>query len=154
MFNLFKKNNNKVGLTLSQKRNMMISALKEVLVPEINKMGFTGSFPHFRKKENEIMGFPSIQFNRYGGSFVLEVGKTKKEYLWGVEEETPFEKLHHGHTGYRRRIHPKEIKGDYWYSYEKFNNDNEFRELAKSIIPLLPQIEEFLQNGKFSHKDI
>ncbi len=155
MFDLFKKKENtqNVSLTLAEKRVLMISVLKEVIVPEVRKIGFTGTFPHFRKKEDEIIGLLSFQFSNWGGGFVVEIGKANKDTLSKSGKDIPFEKLNHTYAQYRTRIKPKGIKGDYWYSYEMFKNDKEFEKLAEFIIPLLPQVEDFLQNRKFTYKE-
>ena len=155
MFNLFKKktqSNN--SLPLADKRRLMISFLQNIVVPEIKKNGFFGTFPHFRKKEIGVLGFVSFQFNRYGGSFVVEVGKAKDQDLGTIGQGRPFEKLDSADTKFRKRINPQGITGDYWFSYEQFINDAEFKQLAESVVVILPQVDEFLQNGKFSYSEL
>ncbi|WP_214721947.1 DUF4304 domain-containing protein [Exiguobacterium sp. s192] len=38
-------------------RKKMKTAIKEVIVPELRKHGFKGSYPHFRREKNLIMRF-------------------------------------------------------------------------------------------------
>ena len=48
--------------------------IKSILVPELRKEGFTGSYPHFRRP-NKDGGFDilSFQFDKCGGSFLIEI---------------------------------------------------------------------------------
>jgi hypothetical protein len=38
---------------MSDARDKMVSALKEIAVPTLRAMGFRGSFPHFRRQREE-----------------------------------------------------------------------------------------------------
>ncbi|MFJ7406290.1 MULTISPECIES: DUF4304 domain-containing protein [unclassified Lysinibacillus] len=75
-------------MTLSHSRLLMIKALKKLVVPYLREHGFKGSFPHFRRQNEEHMDVITFQFNRYGGSFVVEVaicGKDGFTTSWGTE---------------------------------------------------------------------
>ena len=58
---------------LASPRGAMDEALKRVLVPELRRRGFTGSLPHFRRRESERISLLSIQHFSSGGSFTVEV---------------------------------------------------------------------------------
>jgi uncharacterized protein DUF4304 len=58
---------------MSESRDKMIDALRRVIVPTLRNMGFTGSFPHFRRIRETRIDLLTFQFNRSGGSFVVEV---------------------------------------------------------------------------------
>jgi hypothetical protein len=58
---------------MNESRDRMIAALKETVVPMLRDMGFSGSFPHFRRVREKQIDLLTFQFNRYGGSFVVEV---------------------------------------------------------------------------------
>ena len=53
----------------------MISALRAVFAPALVARGFKGPFPHFRRTTNQRVDILTVQFNRHGGSFVLEIAQ-------------------------------------------------------------------------------
>ena len=129
-------------ISLMEGRKMMQKALKSFIIPEIRKLGFSGSYPHFRRKNGIKLEFISFQFNRYGGSFIIESGKTTKENLPEFAQALPFEKLNVGFTAKRMRLGATEGV-DPWYHYEGFKNESDFDDLAKTLQPKISQIEEF-----------
>ena len=58
---------------MSEARDKMIAALKEIVVPTLRDMGFRGSFPHFRRQRDEQIDILAFQFSQWGGSFVVEI---------------------------------------------------------------------------------
>lgn len=54
-------------------------------VPAIRALGFSGSFPHFRRRRVDVLDFISFQFHKYGGSFAVEIGQ------WPAQESLPFQ---------------------------------------------------------------
>src|SRR6185369_5808507 len=58
---------------MTEHRQLMERALREVLLPRLREKGFNGSFPHFRRKLADRVDYLSVQFNSAGGSFVVEV---------------------------------------------------------------------------------
>lgn len=59
----------------------MNSALKLVTIPRLRKLGFKGSFPHFRRLRLDHVDLVVFQFNKYGGSFVIEVASLTQEQV-------------------------------------------------------------------------
>jgi hypothetical protein len=57
----------------------MDRALKSLVVPRLQSLQFTGSVPHFRRKVGAEHQLVMIQFNKYGGSFCLEVGRISQQ---------------------------------------------------------------------------
>ena len=129
----------------TKNKSLMIKILKSNVVPNVRKLGFAGSYPHFRKKKSDRFEFISFQFNRGGGSFVVEYGFTKISDLLPFEKKTGFEKLNHGNARTRLRIGATQVNGDHWFEYEKFEDEAQFEELAQSVNDLLPQAERFLK---------
>lgn len=130
-------------------KKIMTKALKTFVVPEIKALGFSGTFPHFRRERDGKFEFTSFQFNRYGGSFVLECGFVTPHDLSDFAKKLPFEKLTYGdaHPDNRLRIKSEiATTEDFWFAYSEFNEETQFENLAKSLIPLLPKIELFLKN--------
>ena len=67
-------------------RLAMIAALRTVFVPELVGRGFRGPFPHFRRTSNLHVDILTVQFNRHGGSFVLEIAQCEPNGVttyWG-----------------------------------------------------------------------
>jgi len=58
---------------MSEARDKLIAALKEIVLPTLRNMGFRGSFPHFRRERDEQLDLLTFQFSRWGGSFVVEI---------------------------------------------------------------------------------
>lgn len=112
--------------------------IKNTIVPELRKEGFKGSFPHFRRIfENGRVDFLSFQFNKWGGSFIVEIavaypykGKEGNFFYW--DEITPefLKKSDYGYTKERFRIEPH--KGE-WFEYNDKNYE-EVVEYARKLI--------------------
>lgn len=126
--------------------------IKSVIVPELRNLNFKGSFPHFRRIfDNGKVDYLSFQFNRYGGSFVIELavaypyeGKKGNFYYW--DEVTPefIKKSNYGYTNKRFRIEPR--KGE-WFEFDE-QNYQQIVELALQLI--MKHIGYFDKQHKFS----
>ena len=75
-------------------RNVMLSALRRYTFPLLAEQGFTGKYPHFRKKRDNCIELISFMTNKWGGSFTVEVSvafpdAAKKNYTLpdGVSED-------------------------------------------------------------------
>ena len=91
----------------------MIAALREVVVPVLRDMGFSGSFPHFRRIRDWQIDLLTFQFNRYGGSFVVEVAFCAPDGFtthWGKHILPNRVRAHDIHPRQRLRLgsHPSE----------------------------------------------
>ena len=72
-------------------KSEMEASLKRIFVPELRDRGFKGSFPHFRRPRTNRIDLLTVQFNRWGGSFAIEVAICSCEGVvmhWG-ERITP-----------------------------------------------------------------
>lgn len=102
-------------------RSEMESALKRIVVPELRRAGFRGSFPHFRRL-HQAVDLVTFQFDRHGGGFVIEVAIGNPSGLtthWG--KHIPANKL----TAWdlnpvqRKRLKPVSGSGtDSWFRYD------------------------------------
>ena len=121
-------------------RNKVNSEIKNTIVPDLRKEGFKGSFPHFRRMfEDDRVDYISFQFNKWGGSFIVEMavaypylGKEGNFYYW--DEITPefIKKSNYGYTKERLRIKPH--NGD-WFEY----NDNNYEEVVECARRLISE---------------
>jgi len=57
---------------MSDLQDEMISVLSETVIPELRKIKFTGSFPHFRRIQEDKICLLSFQFN-FRSSFLVEL---------------------------------------------------------------------------------
>jgi Domain of unknown function (DUF4304) len=70
------------------KNDSMVAALKAVFVPALRERGFRGSFPHFRKLKNDCIDLLTVQFEKWGGGFVIEIARCAPEGIttyWGLQ---------------------------------------------------------------------
>jgi Domain of unknown function (DUF4304) len=68
------------------KNDSMIAALKAEFVPALKERGFKGSFPHFRRITPDKIDLLTVQFDKWGGGFVIEIAKCGPEGIttsWG-----------------------------------------------------------------------
>jgi hypothetical protein len=66
----------------------MISSLKRLFVPALRERGFKGSLPHFRRLGKDRIDLLTVQFDRHGGGFVIEISRCAPEGLttsWGKQ---------------------------------------------------------------------
>ncbi len=150
MFNYFKKK-----IKVKNPKQLTIANLSKIVVPELVNIGFTGTFPNFRRKQESLLSFVSFQFNKYGGSFVVEFARTndidKDLPEFAKNENIPFENLQGAYFSFaknRIRLKPRNQLFSHWFSYKNFNNENQFEKLAQQVEKLLPIGEKFCQTGE------
>ena len=107
-------------------RELVNREIKATIVPELRKYNFKESFPHFRRTHKDgKFDYLSFQFNKYGGSFIVELasaypykGWEGNFYYW--KEITPefLKKSHYGYTKERLRLKPD---GEDWFQFDEQN---------------------------------
>ncbi|MFC1617661.1 DUF4304 domain-containing protein [Patescibacteria group bacterium] len=142
---------------MSEDKKQMDSAIKKILVPILREKNFKGTFPHFFREINGHIDLLTFQFNRYGGSFVVEISyadnKRKNVY---IHKDLPPGKLRSNQTTDRLRLgsKPQQGKSDHWFQYDKknfFSRGNIFENVAKEVIPFLEdQAEEWWRSKYIS----
>ncbi|MBS1992666.1 MAG: DUF4304 domain-containing protein [Cyanobacteria bacterium SZAS LIN-2] len=125
----------------------MHAALKKIIVPELRRLGFKGTYPHFRRfgsNHTDLLGF---QFDKYGDDlFIAEIAQAPGTgfYIskWG--EEYQREKLkYYQVTEARYRLQPRlGGGGESWFSYAS----EEYDEVARSLFPHLERAEKYFAN--------
>ena len=134
---------------MSESRDRMIAALQDVAVPVLRDMGFSGSFPHFRRIREAQVDLLTFQFNRYGGSFVVEVAFCAPDGFtthWGKHIPAKKVRAHDIHPKQRLRLgsNPPQ-KADHWFCYESDRTDI-YTDTAFELLPLLrADAEQFWQ---------
>lgn len=123
----------------SFERIMMNNALKNVLIPYLREQGFKGSLPHFRRKNETNIDLITLQFNKWGGSFVVELSSCSLEGVttyWG--EHIPSNKVtaHEIHNRFRLGAELKDENG-IWFEFENAKSQKDFENIASNVINLL-----------------
>ncbi|MBD8069668.1 DUF4304 domain-containing protein [Bacillus sp. PS06] len=125
-------------------RTMMVTALKQVVIPILREQGFKGSFPHFRRANENNIDLITFQFNKWGGSFVIEVATCPKEgttMYWG--EKIPPNKVTAHHINERFRLGAKSVEEDgIWFSYENALTEEDYTKVAEQVFKLLKTSDE------------
>lgn len=117
----------------------MERALREVLVPDLRRRGFTGSFPHFRRVTAHRVDYLSVQFNSAGGSLVVEIAAAGPDGKpTGHGEHLPIEKLNVTYFAKRLRLGSDPGNGvvDHWFEFGP-------KSYEPSVTP--PEYEEFVR---------
>jgi hypothetical protein len=61
------------------KRDDMVLSLKQLFVPALRERGFKGSLPHFRRPLGNRIDRLTVQFDKWGGGFVIEISNCAPE---------------------------------------------------------------------------
>ena len=100
----------------------MIAEIKRSVQPFLCSNGFAGSFPHYRKKTSTGIDLLTIQFDRHGDGFVIEIARCPVDgALTAAGTSVPPEKVRAWdiHPNYRKRVQPRDGGGpDAWFRYD------------------------------------
>jgi hypothetical protein len=136
---------------MSREGNLMRGALKRQVVPALRGMGFAGTGTSFRRLLPARQDLLTIQFSKYGGSFILEFGSRERGPLqtsWGpVVPEDEVSAIYLSVTQ-RARLQEAEAQAKdafAGFSFEGFG-DSEllYESLAIRVCGLLSQAEGWL----------
>jgi hypothetical protein len=123
----------------SNERKKMDDALKKVVIPFIREQGFKGSLPHFRRKNETNIDLITFQFNRWGGSFVVELATCSIEGVtthWGEKIQPNKVTAHDINERYRLGARSKDEDG-IWFDFENAKSEEDFEKLATDVENLL-----------------
>ena len=97
-------------------REHIDAELKRLVVPEVRRLGFKGSYPHFHRDRDGHLDLATVQFNSAGGKFVLELSDADRDrknvYIY---KETPTSKLRVSQTTNRVRLGSTVPHNDHWF---------------------------------------
>lgn len=113
----------------------MDAALKSIVVPHLRGMGFKGTLPHFHRLRGDAADLLSVQFNRYGGSFVVEVGRCAAEGFDFHGKHIPADKARCSYLKERHRL-GSELRpnwGDHWFAFADRDVDEVAREVCAEL---------------------
>ncbi|MFJ5771643.1 DUF4304 domain-containing protein [Psychrobacillus sp. NPDC093180] len=134
------------------KRKMMDNALKKILVPVLRKLEFKGSFPHFRRLNENNIDLITFQFNRWGGSFIVELATCSTD---GVTmyfgEQVPPNKVtaHCINKRFRLGAQSEEVDG-IWFDFENAKTEEDFEKVAFRVLALLNVTDRLWISNLFS----
>jgi Domain of unknown function (DUF4304) len=120
----------------------MIDALKKLFVPALRERGFKGSFPHFRRSYKDRIDLLTVQFDRHGGGFIIEISKCSPEgYTTSWGKKIPPNKVTawdmHPHN--RRRFGSRRLGEDgHWF---RFDDGTPTDVVARSVLNFLPEAD-------------
>lgn len=131
---------------MSVSRTKMISALKETVIPKLRAAGFSGSFPHFRRPKDDVIDLLTFQFNKWGGSFVVEVAScpaTGAKIYTGEIVSPKTVTAHDINCRLRLGSNPPK-KMDYWFDFASVTyGEKIYRMAAEDVLAHLPQAERY-----------
>src|SRR5438045_8951024 len=103
-------------------RKAMILELKRIVQPHLRSIELSGALPHFRKIGQETIDLVSVQFDRNGGGFVIEIARCPSEGIityWGEHILPNKTKAFDVHPKFRKRIQPRTGGGtDSWFRFD------------------------------------
>ena len=118
----------------------MITALQKWVVPVLRAEGFQGTFPDFRRLTQREVHLLSFQFNKWGGSFVVEVASCPAEGItthWGEHIPGTAAKATNVHPSLRLRLASSGEQQDYWFRSDGRFRWNPYEKAAKAVLPYL-----------------
>jgi Domain of unknown function (DUF4304) len=108
---------------ISETNEAMRKALERIVVPELQRRGFTGKIPHFHRIVDARVDVLGIQFNRHGGSFVVEIGSCSTDGIrHSAENFVPADKIRYSDLLSRFRLGSNlnsNIFRDHWFSFRR-----------------------------------
>lgn len=123
----------------SQPRKNMDLTIKDIVIPVLKEQGFKGSFPHFRRKNENNIDLITFQFNRWGGSFVVELAICPLEGItmdWGEDIQANKVTAHHINRRFRLGAMSEEEDG-IWFNFEEAKTKQDFEQVATNVLNLL-----------------
>jgi len=135
----------------TEKRQKMRKALKATLTPLMRKHGFTGTCPHFRRLGRDRHDFLTFYFDKFGNSFVIDLGQTESDYHQaGFVDYPPPEKRNPWYLEphQRSRVQPGPFNGktSSWFHYDEAAKPNDFSRIAESVVPFIHQALETFED--------
>ncbi|WP_211620844.1 DUF4304 domain-containing protein [Paraburkholderia domus] len=102
-------------------RDEMNGALKARFVPALRQLGFKGSLPHFRRQRDNRIDLLTVQFDRHGGRFVVELSQCAVEGItthWRKFISATTVTAHDLHPNQRHRLGSLGPNTDHWFRFD------------------------------------
>jgi Domain of unknown function (DUF4304) len=132
----------------SSDREQMDAALKEIFVPALRQRAFKGSLPHFRCNRSGRIDLLTVQFDRHGGGFIIEIsccGVNGVMTHWGKhilpEQVTAWDL----HPSKRHRLgSPRSNVEGHWFRYD---SGKTFQRVAEDAVRYLDEADSWWQSA-------
>jgi len=124
-------------------REEMNAALDAYLVPALRQRGFKGSLLHFRRRREGKVDLVTIQFDRHGGSFVVEISGCDSEGItthWGKHVPASKVTAHDIHPNKRHRLGASGQSADHWFRFDQAVSPID---IAESLCTYLDEAERW-----------
>jgi uncharacterized protein DUF4304 len=126
----------------------MESALLEILAPALRKRGFKGSLPHFRRIHDARVDLLTVQFDRHGGGFIVEIsmcGSGGVTTSWGKQIPASKVTAHDLHPNERHRLgSPAPGVDGRWY---RFDDGTPADDVARALVAHLEEADQWWAAG-------
>ncbi len=131
----------------------MTAALKRTLVPALERSGFSGTFPRYRRTTASVVHLLMIAYDKEGASFHLEFGghpSGDKRTSWG--EVVPADKILLEHVPFteRARLQARCDGGSVpsqWFRFDRLSATADYDALAIRVAGMMPQVEDWIASG-------
>lgn len=124
----------------------MVLALKSLVVPVLRERSFKGSFPHFRRFRERHIDLLTIQFDKWGGGYIIEVSCCGPDGIvthWG--EHIPPQRVRAWDLDHRHRLgSPGPGVDGRWF---RFDSSESCEQVARNTLPYLEEAEEWWANN-------
>ncbi len=147
----------RISTTMSESRDKMISALKQIVIPTLRDMGFRGSFPHFRREQDGQLDLLMFRFATWGGSFVVDLGYCPPSgYTSRFGKHYPPLKVRVNHLMYWEQLclgsHPPKT-AERRFRYSEDDDMSVYTDIALEVLSLLrSQAEPYWRTHKPSYE--
>ena len=135
-------------------------AIRNILEPELEALGFTGKYPEFRRDWQDETHFIEIFTRKYGGGFAYTgAWRKRRDYVQAPTYRLPPEDVRLIHTDFDDRATVVRIKpmgvvetgrmawrsvGDFDYTYI-VEDEDACRDLVEEAAQLLPALDHWLK---------
>ena len=126
-------------MTWKERRKAMDEVLKSKVVPELRKMGFKGSLPHFKRTQNGLIQILGFQFSQWGPQFYICIAAAPAEGVTMLNgKHYPGDKIKYYQCNAQSRI------GQNPFDFEK----NDPGLVAEKVLASLPEGELWWRSAK------
>lgn len=136
---------------MSREGDLMRKAFRKHLIPALAAAGFVGKSSNFMRLRDDAQDLLSIQYWKYGGSFILEFGRRDRGPLqttWGpiIPEESL--EVAYLPVGDRARLQARDASLEdtfAGFNFAEFGEDiAKYEHLALRVVSYLPQVDAWL----------
>lgn len=132
----------------SMNNDAMKAALRTHFVPQLRARGFKGSLPHFRRMGPTGIDLLTVQFDKWGGGFVVEIGRcgpTGFTMSWGAVIAANKVTTHHLDWSMRHRVGaPGPDDDGRWFRYD---DGTPVAEVAREAAGMLTDADRWWSGG-------